>query len=145
MDMKDIKAIYRFLRGTDIAELEVEDSRGRVRIKRGGFEPPVELRASPPLPPQERETAGEAKEVNMENLKVVTSPMVGTFYRAPSPEAPPFAETGSPVKAGQVLCLIEAMKTLNEVESEYTGKVASILVENGQPVEYGEPIFYIEV
>jgi acetyl-CoA carboxylase biotin carboxyl carrier protein len=71
--------------------------------------------------------------------------MVGTFYRAPSPEVPAFVETGSIVKGGQALCIIEAMKIMNEVESEYTGKVIAILVDNGQPVEYGEPLFHLEV
>ncbi len=80
-----------------------------------------------------------------ENIKIITSPMVGTFYRAPSPEAPPFVELGSIVKSSQTMCIIEAMKLLNEVESDFNGKVISILVENGQPVEYGEPLFHIEV
>ncbi|MEK7772880.1 MAG: acetyl-CoA carboxylase biotin carboxyl carrier protein, partial [Deltaproteobacteria bacterium] len=79
------------------------------------------------------------------NIKVLTSPMVGTFYRSPSPEAPPFVEVGSVVKSAQTLCIIEAMKLMNEVESEAGGKVVAILVENGQPVEYGEPLFHVEV
>ena len=100
------------------------------------------------------EPAGPAKvaaaeapvvEKKSENIKVMTSPMVGTFYRAASPEAQPFVEVGTTIKSGQALCIIEAMKLMNEVESEFSGKIVSILVENGQPVEYGEPLFHVEV
>ncbi|HWP35744.1 MAG TPA: acetyl-CoA carboxylase biotin carboxyl carrier protein, partial [Thermodesulfobacteriota bacterium] len=76
--------------------------------------------------------------------RTVTSPIVGTFYRAASPDAPPYVEVGSVVKKGQVLCIIEAMKLMNEIEAEFDGRVVAILVENGQPVEFGEPLFHIE-
>ncbi len=144
MDIKDIKAIYKFLKETDIVELELEGEGGKLRLKRGGLvaveEPrPVAVPASQKEVKKEEPAAAPAG-----NVKIVTSPMVGTFYRSPSPEAPPFVEMGSIVKSGQTLCIIEAMKLMNEVESEFGGKIVSILVENGQPVEYGEPLFHIE-
>ncbi len=147
MDIKDVKAIYKFLRETDITEFELEGADGKVRIKRGGVAPVreiVEAEARPAIQKDEqKETASE--KARSENIRIVTSPMVGTFYRSPSPEAPAFVELGSIVKSSQTMCIIEAMKLMNEVESEYNGKVVSILVENGQPVEYGEPLFHIEV
>lgn len=142
MDLKDIKTLYRFLKSTDIVELEVEDHRGRVRIKRQGAEPEQALpRVLSEPPPSGEEAQGQAPS----NVKIITSPMVGIFYRASSPEVPPFVEMGTHVKASQVVCVIEAMKIMNEIESEYSGRVVAVLVENGQPVEYGEPIFHIEV
>ncbi|MBI5493339.1 MAG: acetyl-CoA carboxylase biotin carboxyl carrier protein [Deltaproteobacteria bacterium] len=145
MDIKDIKNIYKFLKETDIVEFELEGQDGKVRIKRG-----VAAMEMPAPVIMEREAAKEAKkeepvEKKPENVKIITSPMVGTFYRSPSPEAQSFIELGSIVKTGQTMCIIEAMKLMNEVESEYNGKVISVLVENGQPVEYGEPLFHIEV
>ncbi|HHL39780.1 MAG TPA: acetyl-CoA carboxylase biotin carboxyl carrier protein [Deltaproteobacteria bacterium] len=140
MKLKDIRAIYRFLRDTDIVEIEVESEGGRLRIKRACGEAAPERAAEPAAAAAEAPAPEPAKE----NHRMVTSPMVGTFYRAPSPEAPPFVEVGSTVKKGQVLCIIEAMKIMNEVEAEFAGRVVSILVDNGQPVEYGEPIFCIE-
>jgi len=79
------------------------------------------------------------------NLKEICSPLVGTFYRSPSPDADPYISEGSSVKKGEVLCIVEAMKLMNEIESEFSGKIVSILVENGQPVEYGEPLFLVEI
>lgn len=146
MDLKNIKALYRFLKDTDIVEIELDGPDGKVRLKReshgvvfekagrrpAGQAPALATEAEAPAP------------VTPENIKVVTSPMVGTFYRSPSPEAQAFVELGSLVKAGQSVCIIEAMKLMNEVETDFAGKVVSILVENGQPVEYGEPLFHIE-
>jgi acetyl-CoA carboxylase biotin carboxyl carrier protein len=149
MDLKNIKAIYKFLRETDIVELELEGAEGKLRLKRASAEhaPVVGVAPAAPIPAaakgREAEEAGKAG-VEAENIKIVTSPMVGTFYRAPSPDASPFADVGNLVKKGQTLCIIEAMKLMNDVECEHNGKVVSILVENGQPVEYGEPLFHIE-
>lgn len=149
MDIKDIKNIYKFLRETDIVEFELEGPDGKVRMKRGAA---YAVRESLPVEAAEfREAPREVKKeepaspVKADNIKVITSPMVGTFYRSPSPEAASFVEVGSVVKQAQTLCIIEAMKLMNEVESEIGGKIVSILVENGQPVEYGEPLFHIEV
>lgn len=149
MDIKGIKAVYRLIKDTDIVEIEIEGPEGKLRLKRGapGHRDAAPAPASPAQPKE-----GAVKDVREEkgraasaNIKVVISPMVGIFYRASAPEAEPFAEVGSDVKSGQTLCIIEAMKLMNEVESEFSGKVISILVENGQPVEYGEPLFHIEV
>lgn len=141
MDLKEIKAIYKFASETDIVELEVEGEKGKLRFKRGvvGEEPAERAAPQPPAP------AAAAPEAPSANIKEVTSPMVGTFYRAPSPDSDPFVEVGSTVKKGQTTCIIEAMKLMNEVESEFSGKVVAILVENGQPVEYGEPLMRVEV
>lgn len=147
MDIKDVKAIYKFLRETDITEFELEGADGKVRIKRGNVAAVREIFEAAPQPAVQKEEKKEAasEKARSENIRIVTSPMVGTFYRSPSPEAPSFVELGSIVKSSQTMCIIEAMKLMNEVESEYNGKVVSILVENGQPVEYGEPLFHIEV
>lgn len=150
MNIKDIKSLYRFIKGTDIVELEIEGPEGKLRLKRSEYgggapaqaqAPPVVLQAAPAL-----EAAGEVSEPEKmpENVKIITSPMVGTFYRAPSPEVDPFVEIGAIITAGQPLCIIEAMKLMNEVESDLSGKVIEILVDNGQPVEYGEPLFMVE-
>ncbi len=144
MDIKDIKAIYKFLKETDIVELELEGENGKIRLRRDGHAVEEHRHETAPVPRPVEAKAEEPVSAPAGNVKVITSPMVGTFYRSPSPEAPPFIEMGSIVKNGQTLCIIEAMKLMNEVESEYGGKVISILVENGQPVEYGEPLFHIE-
>ncbi|MEW5739753.1 MAG: acetyl-CoA carboxylase biotin carboxyl carrier protein [Myxococcota bacterium] len=101
---------------------------------------PVEARPRPSTPTRApvAEASGDKKG------HLITSPFVGTFYRAPSPEQPPFVEVGSMVRKGQVLCIVEAMKLMNEIESEVAGKVAEVLVQNGQPVEFGQPLFRIE-
>ncbi len=150
MDIKDIKNIYKFLRETDIVEFELEGPDGKVRLKRGSAyqikEAPAVVEQPQAGPePQKEVKKEEAAPARADNIKVITSPMVGTFYRSPAPDAASFVEVGSVVKKSQTLCIIEAMKLMNEVECEYGGKVVSILVENGQPVEYGEPLFHIEV
>ncbi|NOS35846.1 MAG: acetyl-CoA carboxylase biotin carboxyl carrier protein [Deltaproteobacteria bacterium] len=146
MNLKDIKDIFRFIKNTDILEFELEREDGKVRFKRGTVQQQshvdiVQTGSQPPVQRIEGKGEGEQRKTN---LKTVESPMVGTFYRAPSPEVAPFIEIGDTVSKGQMLCIIEAMKLMNEIESEYSGKVVSILVENGQPVEYGEPLFLIE-
>ena len=149
MDLKDIKLIYKFLKNTDVIEIEVEDTRGKLRIKRGAASSVVATGAAiaPALPASGLPKTADTKEAVKEepsNVKEITSPMVGTFYLSPSPEAAQFVDLGTLVKKGQTVCIIEAMKMMNEVDSELSGKIVKILVENGQPVEYGEPLFYIE-
>ncbi|MCK4846055.1 MAG: acetyl-CoA carboxylase biotin carboxyl carrier protein [Deltaproteobacteria bacterium] len=147
MDLKEIKLIYKFLKNTDISELEVEDTRGKLSIKRGvvstGVAPAV--MATSVVTPTADADASNAPKEESSNIKEVTSPMVGTFYLSPSPEAAQFVELGALIKKGQTVCIVEAMKMMNEVESELSGKVVKILVENGQPVEYGEPLFHVEI
>lgn len=152
MDLKKIKDLYKFLRKTDIVELEHEDEKSSIKIKRqGAVSAPVAQPVQPSIvaAPQPLVAAGveveEKKETLKENVKVINSPMVGTFYRSASPESPSFVENGTVVKSGQIICIIEAMKIMNEIESDYNGKIVSVLVENGQPIEYGEPLFHVEV
>ena len=139
MELEDLKGLIELLKDTDITELLVEKEGTKVRIKREKFFSSVEI----PLP-KTQETIVKETEDETQRLITVTSPIVGTFYRSPSPDAPPFIEAGTRIKKGQVLCIIEAMKLMNEIESEADGIVIKALVENGQPVEYGEPLFLIE-
>lgn len=142
MNLKEIKDIFKFLKDTDIVEFELEKKDGKVRFKRGNIQQAsvdiIQTGLPSPVEGIERKVEKE------DNLKTITSPMVGTFYRAPSPETDPFTEVGDIINKGQVLCIIEAMKLMNEIESEYNGKIVSIVVDNGQPVEYGEPLFLIK-
>ncbi len=149
MDLKDIKQIIKVLEGTDVTEIEVEQEGVKVRVKRGGFQPVVAATPVTVLPRevpaiQEPAKVEKSSEKESPKLKTISSPMVGTFYLAPAPDVPPFVEAGSIVTKGQTLCIIEAMKLMNEIEAECSGKITSILVENAQPVEYGEPLFMIE-
>ncbi len=153
MNLKELKELIEMLKNTDISELEIERSGTKVRLRKGGdvmFHPTMPRMEYPPAaivapsqPEPERPAAGPAPVPATNQIKV-TSPIVGTFYRASSPEKPPYAEIGDVVKKGQVLCIIEAMKLMNEIESEAAGKVVQVLVENGQPVEYGQALFVIE-
>ncbi len=138
-DLKDLKDLIELLKETDITELQLEKEGTKVRIKREKILSSIEIQKFGGL---QEKIAQETEEET--RLITVTSPIVGTFYRAPSPEAAPFVEIGSKVKKAQVLCIIEAMKLMNEIESEVDGTVIKVLVENGQPVEYGEPLFLIE-
>ena len=147
MDLKQIKAVLKLIQETDVEEIEVEQEGRRVRIRRRGAQGPV---ATPsPIPsasmPQAVAAVPSAPEIReVTNLVTVESPMVGTFYRASAPGADAYVREGDKVEKGTVLCLIEAMKLMNEIESEVRGTVRSILVENAQPVEYGQPLFLIE-
>lgn len=156
MNLKELKELIEMLKGTDISELEIERSGVKVRLRKGGdvtFHPAMPRMEYPPaaivapgVPETPAAASGAEKpaEQTKSNQIKVTSPIVGTFYRASSPDKPPYVETGDTVKMGQVLCIIEAMKLMNEIESETAGKIVQILVENGQPVEYGQPLFVIE-
>ena len=142
MEIEDIKAILELLKETDVTELELEKEGSKIKITRGRFYAAVEM---PQMPcPTAAPQLKHAEEAGAERLVTVTAPLVGTFYRASSPEASAFVEVGAIVKKGQVLCIVEAMKLMNEIESEVDGMVVKVLAENGQPVEYGEPLFLIE-
>jgi len=144
MELDEIKQLLELLKDTDITELQVERNGVKLKIRRErfassfGITPPIK-----PTAPEESKLETKGIEEG-KKLVTVTAPIVGIFYRAASPEAPPFVEVGSSVKKGQVLCIIEAMKLMNEIESEADGIISKILIENGQPVEYGEPLFLIE-
>lgn len=139
MELDDLKGLMELLKDTDITELQFEKDGVKVKIKREKLLSSIEL--SKPVITQEK--PAEILE-ETQRLITVTAPIVGTFYRSPSPDAVAFVEAGTKVKKGQVLCIIEAMKLMNEIESDVEGVVVRILVENGHSVEYGEPLFLIE-
>ncbi len=145
MDLRKLKKLIDLVEQSGIAELEITEGEERVRIARVGAQGPAQIIA-PPVAAGQQVTvpAAVASAAGVEpEGHVVKSPMVGTFYRAPSPNAQAFVEVGSQIKEGETLCIIEAMKLLNEIESDKTGVVKAILIENGQPVEFGEPLFVI--
>jgi len=154
MDIRKVKKLIELLEQSDVAEIEIHEGEESVRISRHGTAPqplimaaPVahqyaEAAPPPAIAPDPDPAGPPADDEPEENL--VRSPMVGTFYRAPSPGSKPFVEEGERVKAGDTLCIIEAMKILNQIECEKAGSVRRILVENGQPVEYNQPLFVIE-
>jgi len=148
MNERTIRRLIRLVEESEVDELEVRRWWRTVRIvkKREGSGPAPPAEAAGPSAAEQGETkaAEEAAEEAVRDLHVVESPMVGTFYRAPSPDAPSYVEVGDEVRVGQTLCILEAMKLMNELESEVSGTVRKILAENGDPVEYGQPLFEIE-
>jgi acetyl-CoA carboxylase biotin carboxyl carrier protein len=152
MDLRKLKTLIDLVAESGIAELEVTEGEDKVRIVKTAAAVPAPTHAPMPvsttaqIAPAPASAAPAAAPTGAEEPPghVVKSPMVGTFYRSPSPGAPEFIEQGAVVKPGDTLCIIEAMKLLNEIEAEVGGIVKKILVENGQPVEYGQPLFIIE-
>jgi acetyl-CoA carboxylase biotin carboxyl carrier protein len=148
MDLKELKALLRLMEGNDVEELEVEEGGRRVRIRRRTAPPPPP--ASFPAPAALRPAGASATSPvtlsasDTAGLIPVESPMVGTFYRAPAPGAEPYVKEGDVVEKGSILCIIEAMKLMNEIEAEVRGRIAKILVENAQPVEFGQTLFLLE-
>lgn len=143
MNTREIRSLLKLIDEFDVAEFELERDGVRLRILRSGVDsppepaapaiqeaPPVETAPAEPVPPQE-------------NLHVFTAPMVGTYYSSPKPDADSFVQVGSTIREGETLCIIEAMKIFNQIESDVDGQIVRILVENGQPVEYGEPLFEV--
>lgn len=152
MDLRKLKTLIDLVSESGVAELEITEGDDRVKIvNRVGAAPVpatapvVQTVAAPAAAPTVAVATTEAAPapVVAEETRTINSPMVGTFYRAPSPGAKPFADVGQRVKAGDTVCIIEAMKLLNEIETEYDGVIKEILVENGQPVEFGQPLFVI--
>jgi acetyl-CoA carboxylase biotin carboxyl carrier protein len=151
MDIRKVKKLIELLEESDVAEIEIHEGEESVRISRASsmamqmMAPAVSAGPSLPLPAAAPGPAGEAPEGAPAEPEghLIRAPMVGTFYRASSPGAKAFAEEGQAVKAGDTLCIIEAMKILNQIESDKSGVVKQILVENGQPVEYNQPLFVI--
>jgi acetyl-CoA carboxylase biotin carboxyl carrier protein len=154
INVDDLKQILDLARDHELSELELEAEGFKLRIRKGGqvvvpsapAAVPVAVPAAlPPGPPPPTAVAGQAPELDVDvELAIVTSPIVGTFYRAPEPNAPPFVRLGDQVKPGQTLCIIEAMKMMNNIDSEYEGTVVKVFVENGQPVQFGERLFAIK-
>ena len=153
MDLRKIKTLIDLVSESGIAELEITEGEDKVRIVKTHFMPNAMQAHSQqmgyvaqqlPQDPALNAAMPESEPEEPRRGHLIKSPMVGTFYRAPSPGADPFVEVGSSIKEGAPICIIEAMKLLNEIESDFTGIVKAILVENGQPVEYGQPLFEIE-
>jgi acetyl-CoA carboxylase biotin carboxyl carrier protein len=142
MELEELRDLISLLKETDITELQIEKDGTKVKIRRQTLLA-SSLEVQTKLPSVAERSQEEAEEEG-QRLITITSPIVGTFYRSPSPESPVFVENGAKIKKGQVLCIIEAMKLMNEIESEVDGIVMRVLVENAQPVEYGEPLFLIE-
>lgn len=149
MDLRKLKKLIDLVEESGISELELTEGEEKVRISRNlpnahaGMQFAPQYIQAAPAPQAAAPAAAEAAAAPVIEGHVVKSPMVGTFYRSPSPDAKPFVEVGSSITAGSTLCIIEAMKLLNEIEADHTGVIKAILVENGQPVEYGEPLFII--
>jgi acetyl-CoA carboxylase biotin carboxyl carrier protein len=156
MNQKELKELIEFLIEKDIAEFELERGDVKVRIKRGAdaaavvmpetryvtMPPPASPAQSPSAKAASPVPAAPAPEVE-ENLHIVKSPIVGTFYEAPSPGSPPFVKAGDILEVGQVLCIVEAMKLMNEIECDVAGELVKRLVTNGQPIEYGQELFTV--
>lgn len=167
MDYKEIQELLRLVSRTNLTEVEIEKKDFKIRIRRkppennviytsqsapmsvSPMQAPM-IQTLPQLPDSSHDSRSssdkpaEKQEVAGKNLYEFRSPMIGTFYRSPNPEVPPFAKVGDTVEKGQALCIIEAMKLFNEIESEVDGKIVKILVENAQPVEYDQPLFLID-
>lgn len=153
MELEKLKELLKELGKTSLEEVEIETENFKLKAKFAKANSSNSMQTAIETPaPTNTEAASNQQTVQEkskeeeipENYYVVESPMVGTFYRAPAPGAEPFVKEGDRVEKGQVLCIIEALKVMNEIESEVSGIVRKILVENGQPVEYGQPLFYIE-
>ena len=149
MNVKEIKEMIILMNENNLSELEIEKEGMRIKLKKSapsnapeGLPAPIFIereKVSPAEPRIPEITATPGK-----NKNEIKSPMVGTFYRAPSPEAPPFVQANQEIEPGQVICIIEAMKLMNEIKSEIKGKILEILVDNAEPVEFGQPLFLIE-
>ena len=160
MKYEDVKNLIKLIRENDIAEVEIEEPDLRIRIRRDSVADQVQGNASPPQPlkvkneqlsvssAHEHESAEPDetadKSFEEDRYKKVYAPLVGTFYRSPSPDSEPFVREGDIIRKGSVICIIEAMKVMNEIESEHAGKVVAIPVDNATPVEYGEPICIVD-
>lgn len=153
MNLKEIKEIVTLMNENDLTEVEIEREGEKLKLKKAGsmieqtFVRPPQVNLPPSAQPApvaapaktEKEESGLAP-----GQKAITSPMVGTFYRAPSPDAPPFIEVGQVIEVGKVVCIVEAMKLMNEIKSEIRGKVVRVAAENAQPVEFGQTLFVVE-
>ena len=148
MDIRKVKKLIELLESSDVAEIEIHEGEESVRISRTGSAPAFfatpAAAAAPATAPTPAAPAAEPPQPEELAGHVVRSPMVGTFYRAPTPGAKPFIEVGAKVSPGDTLCIIEAMKILNQIEADKSGTVTQVLVDNGEPVEYNEPLFVIE-
>ncbi len=141
LDLKQLRRLLRVLEKRNVTEFEFEDQNTRMRLAfgsaRGGASAPIQLIEATSTAP------ARAAAIDDANIVYVASPFVGTFYRAPSPDAPPFVDAGSAIREGQALCIVEAMKLMNEIEADCSGTIVEVLVENGKPVEFGQKLFKV--
>ena len=149
MNIKKLKEIVELMKENDLTEVEIEQEGMKVKVTRGTYGAIQQVVTAPTLgggKPElvQQEHAGEGSSPEKSNLKEVKAPMVGTFYRAPSPEVEPYVEVGDTVRKGDVLCIVEAMKLMNEVKAEFDGKIVEIIAGNTEPVEFGQTLFLVE-
>lgn len=148
MEMNELKSLIEFMNENGLAELEIEQEGKKVRLVKfgGGLREMAAMPAyMPVVPGAPAGIAQQAAPAQPSNIVDVKAPMVGTFYRSPSPDSDPFVEVGAQVNHDTTVCIIEAMKVMNEIHAEVSGKIVEVLVENGQPVEYGQPLFKVEL
>ena len=154
MNKKEIEGLVELMEEHGLVEMELEKDGLKIKLRKGpagaapifvaGEAKGEAVLQRQPFVQAPQKAATETATAKAKKEIEVKSPMVGTFYRAPSPDAPPYADTGSQIKVGEVICIIEAMKLMNEIKSEIKGKVVQVLVENGEPVEFGQPLFLVE-
>ena len=150
MKIKEIQEIINFIKKSDLDDVSIETENIKIRVKKNNgnittIEQPkvVKTKIQPQAPPVENKISEEKKE-NTSNNIIIKSPMIGTFYRSPNPESDPFVSEGDSIKVGQTICIVEAMKLFNDIESEISGKIVKILVDDNSPVEYDQPLFEVD-
>ena len=151
MKIKEIQEIINFIKKSDLDDVSIETENIKIRVKKnnGNFttiEQPkiVKTEIQPEASPVENKVPEEKKEKTSNNSIIIKSPMIGTFYRSPNPESDPFVNEGDSIKVGQTICIVEAMKLFNDIESEVSGKIVKILVDDNSPVEYDQPLFEVD-
>ncbi len=154
MDIRKVKKLIELLDESGMAEIEITEGDDSVRIVRHPSASPVSTQVSTPAPPvqpqaavagnEERAPAASVETDKSSSGQILTAPMVGTFYRAPAPGSPPFVDIGKEVNAGDTVCIIEAMKMMNQIEADRSGRIKDILAADGEPIEFGQPLFLIE-
>jgi len=150
MKIKEIQEIINFIKKSDLDDVSIETENIKIRVKKNNgnittIEQPkvVKTEIQPQAPPVEKKISEEKKEKTSNNI-IIKSPMIGTFYRSPNPESDPFVSEGDSIKVGQTICIVEAMKLFNDIESEVSGKIVKILVDDNSPVEYDQPLFEVD-
>ena len=150
MKIKEIQEIINFIKKSDLDDVSIETENIKIRVKKNNgnittIEQPkvVKTEIQPQAPPVENKVPEEKKEKTSNNI-IIKSPMIGTFYRSPNPESDPFVSEGDSIKVGQTICIVEAMKLFNDIESEISGKIVKILVDDNSPVEFDQPLFEVD-
>ncbi len=143
-DIEYIEKLAKVLADNSLTEISLEDSEQAITLRKETIIAPAAVSTAPVAAPVQTPAAAPAKEAEAKKGTPITSPMVGTFYKSPSPDASPFVEVGQTISKGDVVCIVEAMKLMNEIESEVSGKITEICVSDGQPVEFGQVLMYVE-